>query len=301
LNHAILKPYRLTILALFAVLAATLVARPAFAQVDFSGGWVTKIHEDEPERGGGPEIGDYTGLPINAAARSRADSWDAEELEMLEHVCQQNPADYAPRGPADMRVWGDMDPLTKGIVAWHTVLAYMLPLRTIYMDGRPHPSENAPHTWEGFSTGEWQGDILKVTTTHLKEGRIRRNGVPRSSTATLIEYYVRHHDVLTLAAVVKDPVYLTEPLIRTTSWVANDHFDLSPKHAQCVPAVAVPHPKGYVAYHLPGKNRFLTEFASRWHVPVEAARGGAETMYPEYRNKLATMPAPPPLPNSNGQ
>ncbi len=51
---------------------------------------------------------------------------------------------------------------------------------TIYMDGRPHPSENAPHTWQGFSTGEWEGDMLKVTTTHLKEGWIRRNGLPRS-------------------------------------------------------------------------------------------------------------------------
>ncbi len=288
---------RVVIFTALGLLSAALAIPPAFAQIDFSGGWVTKIHEDAPERGGGPEIGDYTGLPVNDAARLKADTWDAEELEMIDHVCQQNPADYAPRGPADMLMWGDMDALTKGITAWHTVLAYMLPQRTIYMDGRPHPSENAPHTWEGFSTGEWDGDKLKVTTTHLKEGRIRRNGIPRSSTATLIEYYVRHHDVLTLVAVVKDSVYLTEPLIRTTSWVKDEHFDLKPKHDQCLPGVAVPHPRGFVAYHLPGKNPWLTEFASRWNVPVEATRGGAETMYPQYQAKLAAMPAPPPLPS----
>jgi hypothetical protein len=107
---------------------------------------------------------------------------------------------------------------------------------------------------------------------------------------------MRHHDVLTLVAVVKDQVYLSEPLIRTTSWVKDEHFDLKPKHEQCLPSVAIPHPRGYVAYHLPGTNPWLTEFASRWHVPVEAARGGAETMYPQYQLKLATMPAPPALP-----
>jgi hypothetical protein len=285
---------RVLIFALFAMVAVALGARPASAQVDFSGGWITKVHEDAPERGPGPEIGDYAGLPVNDAARMKADAWDAQELEAIEHECEPHPADYGPRGPANMRVWGDMDPLTKGITAWHTELSYMLPLRTIYMDGRPHPSPNAPHTWQGFSTGEWDGDKLKVTTTHLKQGWVRRNGLPRSATATLIEYYVRHHDVLTLVAVVKDPVYLTEPLIRSSSWVEQTGFQLYPNY--CVPNLEVPHPRGYVAFHLPGKNPFLTEFASRWSIPLDASRGGADTMYPEYQLKLATMPAPPPLP-----
>ena len=37
---------------------------------------------------------------------------------------------------------------------------------------------------------------------------------------------------------------------------------------------------------LPGKNPFLNEFADRYGVPFEATRGGAETMYPEYRKKM---------------
>jgi hypothetical protein len=281
---------------LFALVAATVTlgVRPAVAQVDLSGGWISKIHEDQPDRTAGPEIADYTGLPVNDAARERADSWDAQHLEMLEHECEPHPFDYGVRGPANMRVWGDMDPFTKAIPVWHTEMAYMMPLRSIYMDGRPHPPEDAPHTWQGFSTGAWEGDILKVTTTHLKEGWVRRNGLPRSENATVVEYYLRHHDVLTVVVDVEDDDYLTEPLVRTSSWVSHDGFQLYPN--SCVPNVEVSHPKGFVAYHLPGKNPFLTEFASRWGIPVEATRGGAETMYPEYRLKLATMPPPPPRP-----
>ena len=47
--------------------------------------------------------------------------------------------------------------------------------RTIWMDGRPHPSKYAPHTWAGFTTGEWRGSTLVTTTTHLKWGWVRRN------------------------------------------------------------------------------------------------------------------------------
>ena len=291
-----LKTYRSYVIGLVAVLATGAIPLSAFAQADFSGGWVTKMHEDAPERSDGPEIGDYTGLPINDAARMRADSWDAEELETLEHLCQKHSADYAPRGPSNMRVWAEMDPFSKEITAWHTEMTYMLPQRTIYMDGRPHPSQNALHTSQGFSTGEWEEGKMKVTTTHLKEGRLRRNGLPRSPNATLIEYFIRHHDVLTLVADVEDPAYLTEPFIRTSSWVFDENFRFAPNHDQCIPSASVPHSKGYVAFHLPGKNAWLTEFASKHGIPVEAARGGAETMYPEYQLKLANLPAPPPLP-----
>src|ERR1700690_1979787 len=280
-------------LACFLLFCAALISGPAFAQVDLAGLWGQKMHEDFPERLGGPEIGDYTGMPINDQARMRADSWDAQKWEMLEHECQPHPADYAPRGPADMRIRSEIDPFTQAIVAWHATLRFMLTQRNIYMDKRPHPTENAPHTWQGFSTGEWEGDMLKVTTTHLKEGWLRRNGLPRSEKATLIEYFIRHDNYFTVVTDVEDPVYTTEPFVRTSNWVLDMVDSLVPYY--CMPSVEVTHPKGYVAHHLPGTNRFLTEFASRWDIPVEAARGGAETMYPEYQEKLLKMPAPPKL------
>jgi hypothetical protein len=45
------------------------------------------MHEDAIERGAGPDIGDYTGLPINDRARMQADSWDATNWTLHEHQC----------------------------------------------------------------------------------------------------------------------------------------------------------------------------------------------------------------------
>ena len=256
----------------------------AFAHVDLSGGWAQRFHEDLPERGAGPDIGDYLGLPINDAARLRADSWDAAKWTMPERQCEPHPADYGPRGPASMRISSTVDPVSQDVISWHTTLMWMLPHRTIYMDGRPRPSAYAQHTWQGFSTGEWEGDMLKVTTTHLKEGWLRRNGVPRSEKATLVEYFIRHGNYLTLVTVVKDPVYLTEPFVRTSNWVADPGFQLSP--FSCNPTVEIERARDEITHHRPGANPYLTEFAVRHGLPVDAARGGAATMYPEYLARM---------------
>ncbi len=226
--------YRYRWMAAFLLFSLALLSRPAAAQVDLTGRWGQKEFEDRPERGPGPEIGDYTAMPINDAARLRGDSWDAQQWEMVEHECQPHPADYGPRGPGEMRIWADVDPFTQGVIAWHTSLRFMLPLRTIYMDGRPHPSENAPHTWQGFSTGEWEADMLKVTTTHLKEGWVRRNGLPRSDRATLIEYFIRHAELFTLVTDVEDPG-LSDRAVRS-------HLELDPQPGE-LPAPQFLHPE----------------------------------------------------------
>ena len=267
-----------------AVTASMLLAVSASAYVDLAGGWAQRFHEDAPERGAGPDIGDYLGLPINDAARLRADSWDAAKWTVPERQCEPHPADYAPRGPASMRIASSVDPVSQDVTAWHTTMMWMLPQRTIHMDGSPPPSAYAQHTWQGFSTGEWEGDMLKVTTTHLKEGWLRRNGVPRSDRATLVEYFIRHDDYLTLVTVVLDPVYLTEPFVRTSNWVSDPGFQLSP--FSCIPTVEIERARDEVPHHLPGANRYLEEFADKHGMPPPATRGGAETMYPEYRERM---------------
>ena len=214
--------------------SVALGASPAArAQMDLAGMWAQRFHEELPERGAGPEIGDYAGLPVNDAARLRADSWDAAKWTVPERQCEPHPADYAPRGPASLRIGRTVDPISQDVISWDVTVMWMLPQRTIYMDGRARPSQYAQHSWQGFSTGEWDGDMLKVTTTHLKEAWLRRNGLPRSDRATIVEYWIRNDDYLTLVTVVTDPVYLTEPLVRTSDWVLDPGLQLSP--FSCIP------------------------------------------------------------------
>ena len=122
--------------------------------------------------------------------------------------------------------------------------------------------------------------MLTVTTTHLKAGWIRRNGIPRSDRGTLTEHFFRHGDYLTIVSVIDDPVYLTEPFIRTSNWVLDLSQQIAPYPCEAVEEIS--RPKGAVPHHLPGTNPFLTEFDTQFHIPDGASRGGAQTMYPEY-------------------
>jgi hypothetical protein len=269
--------------------AVSLVSAPAFAQVDFSGEWAPRLWEDQPERVPGPELGDYLGLPINDAARQRAAAWDASIQTLPEWQCRPHSADYIWRGPSNLRISKEVDPVSREIVAFHAEWLRSVD-RPVYMDGRPHPPENALHTWAGFSTGKWEGNTLVITTTHLKEGYLRRNGLPRSDKATLSERWIRNGDFLTVMTIIYDPVYLTEPLVRTTDYELNLAQNIPPY--PCGIVQEIDRAKGQVPHFLPGTNPYLSEFSVRHKIPLEAARGGAETMYPEFRAKLRTMPIP---------
>jgi hypothetical protein len=263
------------------VMATTAV--PVFAQIDFSGEWAPRFYEDQPERVPGPELGDYLGLPINAAARMRADTWDASLLTLPEWQCRPHGADYIWRGPSNLTITKEVDPVTREITAFHAVWLRSVD-RPVYLDNRPHPPDYANHTWAGFTTAKWEGDMLTTYVTHMKEGYIRRNGVPRSDLATLTEHWIRHEDFLTVVTIVTDPVYLTEPFIRSTDYQLDLHQHVPPY--PCDIAEEVDRPRGVVPNILPGKNTWINEFAQRHKLPPEAARGGAETMYPEYQLKM---------------
>jgi hypothetical protein len=271
--------------------AVGLAAVPAQAQSTLNGDWGGTFHEDQPERGPGPELGDYLGIPLNAAARQYADSWDASRLTLPEHQCRAHVSPYIYRGPIQVRISEVIDPGTQTTIAIKHFLSTYAQERTIWLDGRPHPPDEAPHTWMGFSTGEWQGTVLKVYTTHLKQGWHRRNGVPMSAKATMTEYFFRHGTVLTQMSIVEDPVFLTEPLVKTTNLQLNPNAGANQYQAWlfCQADDEVPgRDPAWVPHFLPGKNPYLTEFAEKHHLPVEPTRGGAETAYPEYAKTMKT-------------
>jgi len=269
----------------------TLAPRPGFAQVSLDGVWGPRMHEDQPDRGPGPELGDYTGLPITDGARLAAESWDASRLSLREHQCKVHNAPYIFHGPLQIRIWEEKELRTQQVTAIKIYISTYEQERSIWMDGRAHPPEWAPHTWQGFSTGKWDGDILTVYTTHIKQEWIRRNGIPNSEKSTMIEHFIRHGSIMTHLEQWTDPVYLTEPLWRSEEFVLNERGGgnwLWP--CEYVDEIA-DRAHSVVPNYLPGKSPFVGEFAKKHGMPIEAANGGAETTYPEYMQKLKALMA----------
>jgi hypothetical protein len=280
--------------------ALTAGARPAVAQVDLSGIWQPRYHEDQPERIPGPELRDYLGLPINDAARQYADSWNPSRIALPEEQCRVHVSPYILRGPLNLRIWQEKHPKTQDLLAIKMYSSTYEQTRTIWMDGRPHPGSNAPHTWMGFSTGRWDGDMLVIETTHIKHGWIRRNGIPQSDKARMTEYIVRNGEIMSHVFVLVDPIYLAEPLVKSQEFARS----VRELPAQtwlwvCEPVVEIAtQAEGEVPAYLPGEHPFRYEFADRHRIPRIAVEGGPETMYPEYQAKvraeMAKMPPPAP-------
>jgi hypothetical protein len=275
-------------LAVAAAAALVLIAVPAWAQVDIAGEWAARVHEDQPHRAPGAELGDYTGLPINAAARQKADHWDASILSLPEEVPKPHAPQYFMRGPGpNMRIEKVTDPVTQTLIAYTLEGVFGRDDRVIWMDGRPHPSENAEHTWDGFSTGQIVGNQLIVTTTHMKYGVIQRNGAPASPHSVMTEHFIRHGSLLTLVSIVEDPTYLEEPFIRTSQWMLSSNIIPDQRFVfEPVDEVAG-HDLGYVPhYPFPTVHE---DFAKKFGIPFEATKGGKATLYPEYEATLRKM------------
>jgi cyclase len=268
---------------------ALLACVPAFAQVGLSGVWADRITEDSYERSGGPPLGDYQGIPLNDAGRMKADSHDHSEWSLPEFQCRPHPGPYQWRALGAVRISEDIDPVSRELRGYH--LEYLRSMdRWIYMDGRPHPPEWAPHSWSGFSTGKWEGNMLVVTTTHLKGAYLRRNGASFSDKSTMMEYITRHGDYLLVTMIITDPVWLEEPFIQTTNYEADPHTTLS--YYPCT--VSEENISKEVPHFLPGKNPNL----GADDIPAAGARGGSETIYPEYRKELKGLVAKVNVPSS---
>jgi cyclase len=272
-----------------AVLVGCLVslAFPAFAQMNLEGEWAGRYHEDQGDRVPGDVQGDFTGVPLNDAARRYAESFDVTRVNLLEHQCEPYNLPHIYRGPLQFRIWDEKDPGSQLLVAYHQYLGTYQQFRTIWMDGRPHPPEYAPHTFMGFSTGEWHGDILTVTTTHIKKEFYRRSGIPSSDLTTVVEHYIRHGNLLTHVMIATDPVYLSEPYVNSEEFVYMDRGNQNWLY-NCEYVMEVPKPKNQVPHYLPGKNPFIKDFSNKFGLPFDAVFAGADSTYPEYMSKIET-------------
>jgi hypothetical protein len=236
----------------------------AAARVDLTGTWVAQITEDWRWRMITPPKGDYASVPLNAQGRQVADAWDPARDEAAGEQCRAYGAGGIMRLPTRLKIrWADDETLEVETDAGEQT-------RLFHFAGDA-PTDATP-SWQGYSVAEWMGrpaiadpfaflvaptreataarsggapgaapaappppppGALKVVTTDLRPGYLRKNGVPYSADAVVTEYYDRLSmfgaDYLQVVTVVTDPAYLRAP------FAVSNHFKLEPDDSRWRP------------------------------------------------------------------
>ena len=198
------------------------------APVDLTGYWVSVVTEDWLYRMVTPAKGDYASLPLNAEGRKVADAWDPARDEAAGNQCKAYGAAAIMRVPGRLHItWQDANTLKVEMDSG---------TQTRLLQFGTTPAGKGGD-WQGVSTASWDvaagargpvpGGGLKVTTTRLKPGYLRKNGVPYSANAQVTEYDDRVNEAngdswLIVKAIVDDPTYLNGPFITST------HFKKQP-------------------------------------------------------------------------
>ena len=187
----------------------------AAAPFDPTGYWVSVITNNWRFRMVPPPKGDYAGIPISVAGKKVADAWDPAKDEATDSQCKHYGAASIIQQPARLHVtWQDDDTLRMDIDAGTQTRMFRFGNQT---------APQAKRTWQGSSVAVWEARrangaarsarYLKVTTTNMLPGYLRKNGVPYGESAVLTEYYdlFQERDGTTMmfvTAVVEDPVFL---------------------------------------------------------------------------------------------
>ncbi|PWT97375.1 MAG: hypothetical protein C5B51_31430 [Terriglobia bacterium] len=215
------------------------------ARFDPTGYWVSVVTEDWRFRMITPPKGDYASVPLNPEGRRVADTWDPAKDEREGNQCKSYGAANIMRVPGRVHItWQDDNTLKLEMDAGTQTRLFH------FGAGQPPAGEPA---WQGYSMAEWEGGpvgrggagggggggttaqsgpgatreaaarggSLKVVTTHLRSGYLRKNGVPYSDKAVMTEYYDRTTEEngdswLVVTTIVDDPQYLQQPFITST-------------------------------------------------------------------------------------
>jgi hypothetical protein len=212
----------------------------AAAPFDLTGTWVSVVTEDWRWRMVIPRKGDYSSVPLSAEGRKVADTWDPAKSEG--DGCKAYGAAGIMRVPGRLRIAWDNDTTLRidTDAGQQTRLLH-------FNKGQPPVGR----TWQGYSAAEWdlitaRGGLgvslatapprvgaLKVITTNLRAGFLRKNGVPYSEDTVVTEYFDRLSaygtDWLTVFTIVEDPRYLSQQFITST------HFKREPDASNWTP------------------------------------------------------------------
>ena len=201
----------------------------AAALADLTGTWVALVTEDWRYRMFTPPKGDYVSLPLNPAGRKAADGWDPARDEAAGEQCKAFGAAGLMRMPMRVRIsWQDDTTLKLDTDAGTQT-------RLLGFG----PAQGQAGSWQGVSTASWDypraiiggrgapgpppGGALKVVTTQMRPGYLRRNGVPYSANTVMTEYFNRldvpgGDALLVIAAEIVDPENLATPYWTSTQF-----------------------------------------------------------------------------------
>lgn len=190
----------------------------AAALFDITGYWIAVVTEDWRFRMVTPPRGDYTGVFLNAEGRKMAAAWDPARDEASGEQCKSYGAPNIMRVPGRIHIaWQDDQTLKiETDTGQQTRLLYFGAPRTPGGDWQG----TSKATWDsvGGSRGQAPVGSLKVSTSNLKPGYLRKNGVPYSASALVTEYFDRADQpsgeaYLLVTTTVEDPIYLSQPFL----------------------------------------------------------------------------------------
>jgi len=209
------------------------------APVDLVGNWVSVVTEDWQWRMRTPPKGDYTSVPMTPRGRQVADTWDPS----TDGMCEAYGVGGVMRMPGRLRIsWQDDNTLKI-----ETDAGQQTRLLRFAAPGAPPQTTSAtlsqPRTLQGYSAAEWlrsggafdaflergagaapqRWGALKVTTTNVLPGWVRRNGVPYSQDAVITEHFTRFThpeagDWFVVTTTVDDPQMLSQPFITSSNF-----------------------------------------------------------------------------------
>jgi hypothetical protein len=227
----------------------------AAAPIDLTGYWVSVITEDWRYRMVTPSKGDYQGVPMTAAARTIADAWDPAKEEASGDQCKAYGAPALLRAPTRLHItWQDDNTLRMDSDAGKQTRLFH------FGDWK---SPGGASTLQGDSIADWEGGgrggrgggrggaapaaaigprqpsdaSLKVTTTNLEGGFLRKNGVPYSEKTTLTEYFDLMNEptgdpLILVTIVTTDPTYLSRAFV-ISSQFKKETSDAKWKPSEC--------------------------------------------------------------------
>ena len=228
------------------------------APVDLTGYWVAVVTEDWRYRMMTPDKGDFTGVPLNAAGRAVMAKWDPARDEASGEACRAYGAAAIMRTPTRLHItWQDGSTLKLDTDAGEQT-------RLFHFAGAPPPG--AAPSWQGYSAAFWDGmrqrggfggvtaalpttaglpgttaptqdGYLKVITTQVRPGYLRKNGVPYGAGTTVEEYFDSFREPngdvwLVVTSIVTDPEFLDQNFITSSQFKKTDASKWNPTPCQ---------------------------------------------------------------------